>query len=66
MPERKPKIIKKDPKREPPKKANPLYDAFTYQISAVTVIARQIEADSTFAVPSLVSRFLDEFGRKTA
>ncbi|HEY0659596.1 MAG TPA: hypothetical protein VGD05_14065 [Pyrinomonadaceae bacterium] len=58
-PKRFTKVIKKRDlsKAEQPK--DPLYLAFTYQLSAALAIARQIPTP-----PDVVRRFLDEFERK--
>lgn len=56
------KRIRKDEVREP----NPLYNAFCYQMSAAVELARKIEANKEYPLPSYVERFLNEFGRKAA
>lgn len=62
MSERKVKIRKKCERAE----QHPLYVAFTQQIGAALVVARQIDADKTrFQTPPFVERFLNEFERKT-
>jgi hypothetical protein len=44
---------------------NPLYPAFTYQMSATLEIARKMKEDKSYSLPRYVERFLEEFGRKT-
>jgi hypothetical protein len=60
------KIEVKKKSEMPPKRENPLYNAFCYQMSAALELARKIESDKDFPAPSYVRRFLDEFGGKTA
>jgi hypothetical protein len=58
--------IKRIPKDDvKPRPQNPLYPAFTYQMSAALELARKMEADKTYPVPGYVQRFLDEFGSKS-
>jgi hypothetical protein len=63
MSERKPTIKKKEDKAQI--KPHPLLFAFLNAKSAATEIARAIAEDSGQQTPSVVRKFIDEFGRKT-
>jgi hypothetical protein len=65
MNDRKPKIIAKA-ENKADVKPHPLLFAFLNAKSAATEIARAIAEDSGHHTPSVVRKFIDEFGRKTA